>query len=182
MDGGRETEGDGGREVGRERQRQRQSQRALARQPLSKSLGAPTDSHVAVSHKEIMYYMYVICTYYILFYYCILSYTISMLMGSHYAYSFSCSALPLSSWYAYSAHTSLRPRDLRPSPAHIGPCNACHRAAPETTPLWRLFLINLSLSLSLSLLRAAPVLRLSANQTSWPRSLSILFQSFFFYS
>ena len=28
---------------------------------------------------------------------------------------------------------------------------ACHRAAPETTPLWRLFLINLSLSLSLSL-------------------------------
>ena len=26
----------------------------------------------------------------------------------------------------------------------------CHRAAPETTPLWRLFLINLSLSLSLS--------------------------------
>ena len=36
------------------------------------------------------------------------------------------------------------------SPAHIGPCNACHRAAPETTPLWRLFLIKLSLSLSLS--------------------------------
>ena len=26
-----------------------------------------------------------------------------------------------------------------------------HRAAPETTPLWRLFLINLSLSLSLAL-------------------------------
>jgi len=33
----------------------------------------------------------------------------------------------------------------------LWPCNACHRAAPETTPLWRLFLINLSLSLSLSL-------------------------------
>jgi len=26
------------------------------------------------------------------------------------------------------------------SPAHIGPSNACPRAAPETTPLWRLFL------------------------------------------
>jgi hypothetical protein len=37
------------------------------------------------------------------------------------------------------------------SPAHIGPCNACHRAVPETTPLWILFLIKLSLSLSLSL-------------------------------
>ena len=37
------------------------------------------------------------------------------------------------------------------SPAHIGPSNACPRAAPETTPLWRLFLIKLSLSLSLSL-------------------------------
>ena len=37
------------------------------------------------------------------------------------------------------------------SPAHIGPSNACPRAAPETTPLWRLFLITLSLSLSLSL-------------------------------
>ena len=36
------------------------------------------------------------------------------------------------------------------SPAHIGPSNACPRAAPETTPLWRLFLIKLSLSLSLS--------------------------------
>ena len=35
--------------------------------------------------------------------------------------------------------------------AHIGPSNACPRAAPETTPLWRLFLIKLSLSLSLSL-------------------------------
>ena len=34
--------------------------------------------------------------------------------------------------------------------AHIGPSNACPRAAPETTPLWRLFLIKLSLSLSLS--------------------------------
>ena len=34
------------------------------------------------------------------------------------------------------------------SPAHIGPRNACPRAAPETTPLWRLFLIKLSLSLS----------------------------------
>ena len=34
------------------------------------------------------------------------------------------------------------------SPAHIGPSNACPRAAPETTPLWRLFLINLSLSVS----------------------------------
>jgi len=32
------------------------------------------------------------------------------------------------------------------SPAHIGPWNACHRAAPETTPLWKLFLIKLSLS------------------------------------
>ena len=31
-----------------------------------------------------------------------------------------------------------------------GPSNACPRAAPETTPLWRLFLIKLSLSLSLS--------------------------------
>ena len=30
------------------------------------------------------------------------------------------------------------------SPAHIGPSNACPRAAPETTPLWRLFLIKLS--------------------------------------
>ena len=37
------------------------------------------------------------------------------------------------------------------SPAHIGPSNACPRAAPETTPLWRLFPIKLSLSLSLSL-------------------------------
>ena len=36
------------------------------------------------------------------------------------------------------------------APAHIGPSNACPRAAPETTPLWRLFLIKLSLSLSLS--------------------------------
>jgi hypothetical protein len=36
------------------------------------------------------------------------------------------------------------------SPAHIGPRNACPRAAPETTPLWRLFLIKLSLSLSLT--------------------------------
>jgi len=35
------------------------------------------------------------------------------------------------------------------SPAHIGPSNACPRDAPETTPLWRLFLIKLSLSLSL---------------------------------
>ena len=35
----------------------------------------------------------------------------------------------------------------------IGPSNACPRAAPETTPLWRLFLIKLSLSLSLSLSR-----------------------------
>ena len=39
------------------------------------------------------------------------------------------------------------------SPAHIGPRNACPRAAPETTPLWRLFLIKLSLSLSVSLTR-----------------------------
>ena len=30
--------------------------------------------------------------------------------------------------------------------SYIGPSNACHRAAPETTPLWRLFLIKLSLS------------------------------------
>jgi len=42
------------------------------------------------------------------------------------------------------------PLESRVSPAHIGPSNACHRAAPETTPLWRLFLIKL-LSLSLSL-------------------------------
>ena len=41
------------------------------------------------------------------------------------------------------------------SPAHIGPSNACSRAAPETTPFkWRLFLIKLSLSLSLSRARA----------------------------
>jgi len=39
-----------------------------------------------------------------------------------------------------------RYRSIGPFP-HIGPCNACPRAAPETTPLWRLFLINLSLSL-----------------------------------
>jgi len=26
------------------------------------------------------------------------------------------------------------------SPAHIGPYHACHRAAPETTPLWTLLL------------------------------------------
>ena len=38
------------------------------------------------------------------------------------------------------------------SPAHIWPCHACHRAAPETTPLWTLFITNLSLS-SLSLLK-----------------------------
>ena len=42
------------------------------------------------------------------------------------------------------------------SPAHIGPSNACPRAAPETTPLWRLFLIKLSLSLSLSLCPQTP--------------------------
>ena len=38
------------------------------------------------------------------------------------------------------------------SPAHIGPSNAaaCHRAAPETTPLWRLFLIKRARALSLS--------------------------------
>ena len=40
---------------------------------------------------------------------------------------------------------------MSPPPAHIGPRNACPRAAPETTPLWRLFLIKLSLSLSLRL-------------------------------
>jgi len=37
---------------------------------------------------------------------------------------------------------------------HIGPSNACHRAGPETIPLWRLFLIRvikLSLRGSLSL-------------------------------
>ena len=40
------------------------------------------------------------------------------------------------------------------SPAHIGPCNAGRRAAPETTPLWTLLLIKLSLSFSLSLSQA----------------------------
>ena len=40
------------------------------------------------------------------------------------------------------------------------PSNACHQAAPGTTPLWRLFLINLSLSPSLSL-SLSPGLRLS---------------------
>ena len=35
------------------------------------------------------------------------------------------------------------------SPAHIGPYHACHRAAPETTPSWTVFL-RLGSSLSLS--------------------------------
>ena len=51
------------------------------------------------------------------------------------------------------------------SPAHIGPRNACPRAAPETTPLWRLFLINLTLSLSLSLAVPGPSLRVSLSHT-----------------
>ena len=46
----------------------------------------------------------------------------------------------------------LSPLESGVSLARIGPSNACPRAAPETTPLWRLFLIKLSLSLSLSLL------------------------------
>ena len=44
--------------------------------------------------------------------------------------------------------------DLTTGSVHIGPSNACHRAAPETIPLWRLFLIRvikLSLRGSLSL-------------------------------
>ena len=61
--------------------------------------------------------------------------------------------------------------------------NACHRAAPETTPLWRLFLIKLSraalettplwrlflikLSLSLSL-SASPKLSLSLSLSASP--------------
>ena len=55
-----------------------------------------------------------------------------------------------------SSYCVLNQFDSGVSPAHIGPSNACHRAAPETTPLWRLFLMNLSLSLSLSHLTRVP--------------------------
>jgi hypothetical protein len=52
-----------------------------------------------------------------------------------------------------SPRISIGPAGCRINRDYASPC---HRAAPETTPLWRLFLIkalSLSLSLSLSLVR-----------------------------
>ena len=57
---------------------------------------------------------------------------------------------PLSRGSGSSVSPVGSPLESGVSPAHIGPSNACPRAAPETTPLWTLFLIKLSLSLSLS--------------------------------
>ena len=78
---------------------------------------------------------------------------------------------PLSRGSGSSVSPVGSPLESGVSPAHIGPSNACPRAAPETTPLWT-FVPIIKLSLSLSLSPGAPGLsREEGVKQGWSRDV-----------